>query len=276
MVRPVLVDRGVGRVHRLRRQPGQTGEDLVEVHGGGERPARVQQGTQAACLLLLLAEQARVADRRRRRTGEQAKELLLLRREAAVAARLDHAEHAHRFAGERERHLHDRLLVVPDHDLALEGIQVLVVDVRLEQVALADDGVALRTVVQAHHGAQVVQVDAAELLGPDGDVGHRPRHGVVLVDVAPLHVERLAHLAGDRLHHLVQVEGGRKRGPHLEDDAVRVARGGGAGVVELSHRRPPPGSCPDAWRGTAPCRRCARARPVHRRRRGSRRPRCSR
>ena len=86
------------------------------------------------------------------------------------------------------------------------GIQVLVVDVGLEQVALADDGVALRAVVQTDHRADVVDVDAAQLLGPDGDVGHRPRLRVVLVDVAPLHVERLAHLARDGLHHLVEVE----------------------------------------------------------------------
>ncbi len=219
-------------------------------------------------------EQAGVAEGGRSRPGEQAQQLLLLLGEAPGAARLDHAEHAEGLAAELERDLHDRPLVVLDHHGALERVQVLVVDVLLEEVALADDGIALGPIVQADDGADVVEVDAAQLLRPHGHIGHRPRLGIVLVDVAPLHVQCLADLASDGLGHLVDVQRRGERRAHIEDRPVRVASGR-RHVRRVSHRTPPHGSCPGAWRGTAPCRRCAPARRDRRPGPGSRRRRCS-
>ena len=273
-MRPILVDGRVGGADHLGGEPGDARQHLVDVHRLGERPAGVQQRGEPASLLLLLPEQAGVAERGGGRPREEAQQLLLLLGEAPVAARLHHAEHPERLAAELERHLHDRPLVVLDHDLALERIQVLVVDVLLEEVALADDGVALGPVLQAHHRADVVHVDAAQLLRPHGDVGHGPCLCVVLIDVAPLDVERLADLPGDGLGDLVDVERRGERRADLEDGPVRIA-GGGRDVRRVSHRTPPHGSCRDAWRGRAPCPRCAPARPGRRRRPGSRRRRCS-
>ena len=271
VMRTVLVHGRVGHVRHVHREPRDPREHLVQVDRRGEGAAGVEQRREAPRLLLLPAEEARVPQRGGRRPGQQAEQVLLLLGEPAVAPALDDAEDAQRLAAEDERHLHDRLLLVLHHDLALPRVEVGIVHVLLEQVALAEHRVALGPVVEAHDRADVVDVHAAQVLGPHRRVRERPRHGIPLVDVAPLHVQRLSHLAGDRLDHLVEVQRDGQRGADLQHGRIRVAGGRHGDVEGLSHRRPPPGSCRGAWRGTGPCRRCARAPPGHRRRRGSRR-----
>ena len=271
VMRTVLVHGRVRHVRHIHREPRDPREHLVQVDRRGEGAAGVEQRREAPRLLLLPAEEARVAQSGGRRPGQQTEQVLLLLGEPPVAPALDDAQDAQRLAAEDERHLHDRLLLVLHHDLALPRVEVGIVHVLLEQVALAEHRVALGPVVEAHDRADVVDVHAAQVLGPHRGVGERPRHGIPLVDVAPLHVQCLSHLAGDRLDHLVEVQRDGQRGADLEHGRIRVAGGRHGGVERLSHRRPPPGSCRGAWRGTGPCRRCARAPRGRRRRRGSRR-----
>ena len=261
VMRPILIDRGVGRTDGLRGHARHDAEHVVDGDRRRQRPAGVEQRGHAARLLALLPVQPGVADRRRGRAGEQPQELLLVVGEATRATRLGHPNDPQSHPAELERYLHDGLLVVLDHELSLDGVQVVVVDVLLQKVTLADHRVALGPFAQVDDRSDVVEVDLAQFLRPHRDVGHRACLGVVLVDVAELDIQRLADLPGDDLGHLVEVERRRQRRADFEDGLVRVPACGSSGRAVVSHRTPPRGSCPGAWPGTEPCRHCAPARP---------------
>ena len=196
--RVVLVDDALLGLQRFGRRAADVRERVLEGDTGGDGAPSVQQRGEVAVLLLLQAEEARVAHRHRGRAGQESDQLGVLVGDGAVLSLLGEHQAADDSEAPEPQRDGQLLQLAPHlHRCLIGRVETGVANPEDAGPGALDDGHIAGTVVDAQAGADPGQVGRSEVARPDGRGGEGARGGVVLVEVAAPHVQRLGDEARD-------------------------------------------------------------------------------